>query len=147
MWANQASITLEACIIVPFLTAILFVLFCLCLYLHDRSLLASNAAQLAGKGAGRKYQTEKELEEWLTGQALGLSDGQLLAVRELKVNVEVTRTKVTVAYTGSTPLLGGLEVREQESAKRLNPVDAIRSRKKLEAMLQEGREGTNGDKL
>lgn len=134
---NRASITVEACFVIPFLTVIVFVFFCLCLYLHDRSLLASSAAQLAGKGAEKKYQTEKGLEDWLNGQATGLADGRLLAVRELKVTVQVTRTKVTVTYTGRTPLLGGLEVWEQETAKRLNPVNFIRVRKQLKAICQE----------
>ena len=146
---KRASITVEACFIIPFLTAIIFVLFCLCLYLHDRSMLAASAAELAGKGAGKKYQTEKELEEWLNGQALGLAEGRLLAVRELEATVRVTRTEVTVTYTGSTPLLGGLNVREQETAKRLNPVEFIRGRKRLKAIFQEGKEKrcANGDKL
>ena len=134
---KRASITVEACFIIPFLTAIIFVLFCLCLYLHDRSLLAVSAAELAGKGAGKKYQTEKELEEWLTGQAKGLASGKLLAVRELDVAVTVTSTGVTVTYTGNTPLLGGMEIRESETAKRRNPVDFIRGCRKLGKILQE----------
>lgn len=134
---KRASITVEASFLIPFLTMIVFVLLCLCLYLHDRSLLSSSAAELAGKGAAKKYQAEKELEEWLTGQAKGLASGKLLAVRELDVAVTVTSTGVTVTYTGNTPLLGGMEIRESETAKRRNPVDFIRGCRKLGKILQE----------
>jgi len=126
---RQGSFTVEAAVLLPFLILLVFVFLCLCLYLHDRSVLVSCAAELAGKGAAKKYHTEGELEEWLRGQAQELIENRLLATRECKVSVEVTQKKITIEYVGQIPLLGGLEIREQETAKRLNPVVFIRSSK------------------
>ena len=61
----------------PFLILIVFVMVCLGLFWHDRSVLASCAAELAGKGAARKYETDAHLESWLTTEAAGLVEGRL----------------------------------------------------------------------
>lgn len=123
---RKGSLTVEASILIPFLTFLVFVFICLCLYLHDRSVLSSCAAELSGKGAAGKYQSEKELEAWLLRQAPGLARGKLLALGELEVSVKVTKQKVAVTYEGYTGLLGGLKVREQEEARRMNPTAEIR---------------------
>ena len=123
---QKGSLTVEASVLIPFLIFVVFVFICLCHYLHDRSVLSSCAAELSGKGAAGKYQSEKELEAWLLGQAAGLARGKLLALRELEVSVKVTKQKVVVAYEGYTSLLGGLRVREQEEARRMNPAAEIR---------------------
>ena len=51
---KSGSFTVEASLLLPFLIFIIFAFFILSLYLHDRSVLASCAAELAGKGALRK---------------------------------------------------------------------------------------------
>ena len=63
---KQGSFAVEASFVLPFLVLIVFVCICLALYLHDRSVLASCAAETAGKGAARKYRSEKELEAELS---------------------------------------------------------------------------------
>lgn len=134
---KQGSFTVEASLLLPLLLLILFVFLIFSLYLHDRSVLASCAAELAGKGALRKYETEEHLENWLTGQAEGLAEGKLLLLRLTEVLAEVTESSVTVSYTGSTSLLGGLEAIETETAKRLNPVNFIRNSRRLENLIEE----------
>ena len=124
---KKGSFTVEASMLIPFLILILFVFLCLCLYLHDRSVLSSCAAELAGKGAAEKDQTEKELEAWLQGQAAGLARGKLLCLRETEAAVKVTKQKITVSYMGRTGLLGGLTAKEEEQAARLNPTKRLRS--------------------
>lgn len=121
---------------IPFLLLLVAGLICLCLYLHDRSVLASCAAELAGKGATQKYKSEAELKEWLTGQAQGLAAGRLLALKEVTADVEVTKQSVLVSYTGRTGFLGGLEIHEAETAKRLNPVVFIRGTEQLKQLLE-----------
>ncbi len=128
---QKGSFTVEASMLLPFLIFIIFAFFCLCLYLHDRSVLSSCAAELAGKGAAEKYRSEKELESWLQGQAVGLAKGKLLCLRDLKASVKVTRKIVMVNYTGSTSLLGGLKVKEEEQAVRLNPTVRLRSHREI----------------
>ena len=83
---QKGSFTVEASMLLPFLIFIIFAFFCLCLYLHDRSVLSSCAAELAGKGAAEKYRSEKELESWLQGQAVGLAKGKLLCLRDYSEN-------------------------------------------------------------
>ena len=134
---RRGSLAVEASILVPFLIFIVFAFLCLCLYLHDRSVLVACAAELAGKGVAQKYQSEEALEEWLNAQARGLAEGRLLAVREFEVSVKVTAQKVVVGYRGSTPLLGGLELQEEAYAKRLNPVTFIRGGRQLGGLIQE----------
>ena len=134
---RQGSFTVEASLLLPLLVLILSVFIILGLYLHDRSVLASCAAELAGKGAARKYETEEHLENWLTGQAAGLADERLLLLRLTGVSVEVADSSVTVCYEGSTSLLGGLDVREEETAQRLNPVDFIRNSRRLKNLIEE----------
>ena len=134
---RKGSFTVEASFLIPCLLFIVAGLICLCLYLHDRSVLASCAAELAGKGAARKYQSEAELKEWLTGQAQGQAAGRLLALKEVTAAVEVTKQSVLVTYTGSTGFLGGLEICEEETAKRLNPVIFIRGTEQLKQLLEE----------
>lgn len=122
--------------LLPFLILIIFAFLCLCLYLHDRSVLSSCAAELAGKGAAQKYQSEKELETWLQGQAAGLAKGKLLCLREVEAAVKVTKQTITVSYVGSTSLLGGLTVREEEQAVRLNPTIKLRSVRELRKVIK-----------
>lgn len=133
---RKGSFTVEASMLVPFLILLVFVFICLCLYLHDRSALASCAAELAGKGAARKYLSEKELEGWLEGQAEGLAKGKLLALRELEISVKVTRQKVVVSCGGRSSLLGGMEIQEQEEAERINPAVRIRGGRKLKKIRE-----------
>jgi len=123
---KKGSFTVEASLIMPFLILLIFVMLCLGLFWHDRSVLASCAAELAGKGASRKYETESHLESWLRTEAAGLAEGRLYLLQLTEASAEVTRDKVTVRYAGRTPLLGGLETREQESAQRHDPVSALR---------------------
>lgn len=59
---RKGSFTVETSMLLPFIILIVFAFLCLCLYLHDRSVLSSCAAELAGKGAAEKYRNEKELE-------------------------------------------------------------------------------------
>lgn len=129
---RRGSLTVEASILVPFLVFVVFVFICLCLCLHDRSVLSSCAAELSGKGAAGKYQSEKELEAWLSGQAAGLAKGKLLVMQDLEVSVKVTKQKVVVVYQGYSSLLGGLKVREQEEAWRMNPTAEIRKEQQIE---------------
>lgn len=128
---RKGSFTVEASMLIPFLVLIIFAFLCLCLYLHDRSVLSSCAAELAGKGAAEKYQSEKELETWLQGQANGLARGRLLCLQELEASVKVTKQTITVSYTGSTRLLGGLTIREEERAVRLNPTMKLRNNREF----------------
>ena len=122
--------------LIPFSILIIFAFLCLCLYLHDRSVLSSCAAELAGKGAAKKYQSEKELEDWLMGEAAGLAKGKLLCLREVEASVKVTKQKVTVSYKGSSNLLGGLTIREEEQAVRLNPTIKLRSVRELKRIMK-----------
>jgi Flp pilus assembly protein TadG len=133
---RKGSFTVEASFIIPLLLLVIAGLICLCLYLHDRSVLASCAAELAGKGANQKYKSEAEIKDWLTGEAQGLVAGRLLALKKYVVSVEVTKGAVVVTYTGNTDLLGGLEVCEREEAKRLNPVTFIRGTQQLKQLLE-----------
>ena len=124
---KQGSFAVEASFVLPFLVLIVFVCICLALYLHDRSVLASCAAETAGKGAARKYRSEKELEAELSEEALALAFDRLMVCRELEVSVKVTAKSVTVSYTGETPLLSGLSFREEETGKRLNTARFMRT--------------------
>ncbi len=132
---KRGSFAVEASFVLPFLVLIVFVCICLALYLHDRSVLASCAAEMAGKGASAKYRGEKELEGELAGQALALASGRLLVCKRLEVSVKVTGKSVTVCYTGETPLLSGLSFREEETAMRLNPVRFMRTCRNWKELL------------
>lgn len=136
---KRGSFTVEASLLLPFLIFIIFAFFILSLYLHDRSVLASCAAELAGKGALRKYETEEHLEGWLAGQARGLAEEKLLLLELREASAEVTGNTVSVCYEGYTSLLGGLRAREEETAKRLNPVNFIRNSRRLKNLVQENR--------
>ncbi len=132
---KKGSITVEASFLLPFLIFVICMLFTLCMYLHDKSFLTSCAAELAGKGAMEKYKTKEELEALLREQAAGIAEGRLLTLKEFELCVTVTEQSVTVAYTGRTELLGGLDLQAQQTAKRLDPVDFIRSSARLEEIL------------
>lgn len=133
---KKGSFTVEASLIMPFLILLIFVMLCLGLFWHDRSVLASCAAELAGKGASRKYETEAQLESWLRTEAAGLAEGRLYLLRLTEASAEVNGDKVTVRYAGCTPLLGGLETREQESAQRHNPVSALRKSRIIKELTE-----------
>lgn len=130
-WRKKGSCTVEASLLLPLLTGVIFMCIILSLYLHDRSVLSACAAELAGKGAARKYETKEHLENWLAVQAEGLAEDKLLLLWLTAVSAEVTGSQVTVSYEGRTELLGGLEVKEEETARRLNPADYIRSSRRL----------------
>lgn len=133
----RGSYTVEAALLIPLLTGVIFMFLILSLYMHDRSVLAACAAELAGKGALKKYETEEHLENWLTGQAEGLADGKLLLLKLTAVSAEVTQNSITVFYEGSSPLLGGLKTREEETARRLNPVNYMRNCRRLEKLTEQ----------
>lgn len=130
-WWRQGSFTVEAALLVPFLILLVFVMLCLGFYQHDRSVLTSCAEELAGKGAARKYETEEHLRAWLEMEAVELAEERLLVLQLEEASAVVTSRNVTVTYTGSTPLFGGLRTTEQESAVRLNPVRFIRGCREL----------------
>ena len=131
---KKGSLTVEASMLIPFLILIIFAFLCLTLYLHDRSVLSSCAAELAGKGAAEKYRDEKELEAWLKGQAFGLARGKLLCLKDTGASVKVTKQKITVSYTGRSSLLGGLSVKEEGEAVRLNPAKRLRSIREIKRL-------------
>lgn len=133
---RRGSFAVEASFVLPFLVMLVFVCICLSLYLHDRSVLAACAAELAGKGASEKYRTTKELETSLAGQAEALAKERLLSCSEVKASVKATQWSVTVCYSGSTPLLSGLEIREEETAKRLNPTELVRGGRQMADILE-----------
>lgn len=128
---SRGSVTVEASFLIPFLLMITGALICLTLYLHDRSLLAACASELAGKGAQEKYKSDEGLEQWLTAEGRGLAEGRLLALRECSVEVQVTKLAVTVTFQGETALMGGLEICETGTAKRLYTVEVIRAGARL----------------
>ena len=122
---KRGSFTVEASILMPFLMWIIFVMLCLGLFWHDRSVLSACASELAGKGAARKYETEAHLESWLSTEASALVEDRLYL---LKV------TDITVAYAGSSPVLGGLQTKEQEKSGRKNPVNLLRKTRLLKEL-------------
>lgn len=134
---KRGSFTVEASLLFPLLLFLFCGFLCLCMYWHDRCLFVASASELAGKGALMEYEKQEELEAWLKEEAKNLVGERLLTVREYEAEVEVTMWKITVGYTGTTPLLGGLELREQESARRQNPVTYIRGSRQLEAWVEE----------
>lgn len=81
------------------------------------------ASELAGKGAARKYETEAHLESWLSTEASALVEDRLYLLKVTDITVKVTAEQVTVAYAGSSPVLGGLPKRRS----RKNPDGKIRS--------------------
>ena len=119
----------------PFLILLCFVMLCLGLYWHDRSVLASCAAEQAGKGAARKYETDAHLESSLRTEAAGLVDGRLYLLQVTESSVEVSAGKITVSYQGYSPLLGGLKTGEQEYAARQNPVSTLRRSRQLKEIV------------
>ena len=120
----------------PFLILIVCVMVCLGQIWHDRSVLASCAAELAGKGAARKYETDAHLESWLTTEAAGLVEGRLYLLRVTERGTKISWGKITVTYTGYSPLLGGLKTREQESASRHNPVSTLRKSRQIKELAE-----------
>lgn len=74
---RRGSFTVEASILMPFLILIVFVMVCLGLFWHDRSVLASCAAELAGKGAARKCETEPIWRTGLRRRQRGFVEGRL----------------------------------------------------------------------
>lgn len=128
---------MEASILLPFLILIFFAMLCLGLYWHDRSVMASCAAELAGKSAARKYETDAHLESSLRTEAAGLIEGRLYLLQVTESAVEVSAGKVTVSYQGYSPLLGGLETSEQEYAGRQNPVSILRRSRQLKGIVTE----------
>ena len=133
---RRGSFTVEASILMPFLILIVFVMVCLGLFWHDRSVLASCAAELAGKGAARKYETDAPLESWLTTEAAGLVEGRLYLLSVTDRGAKISWGKITVTYTGYSPLLGGLKTREQESASRHNPVSTLRKSRQIKELAE-----------
>lgn len=134
---RRAGFTVEASFLLPFLWFIIFTLVCLGLYLHDRSVLSASAAELAGKGAALKYQSSGELKEQLVKQGSDLVQGRLLSLQSVQVQAEVTERRITVRYTGKTGLLGGLEICEEETAERLEPVSFLRKSRQLGSVLEQ----------
>lgn len=122
---------MEASLLLPFLWFVIFMLVCLGLYLHDRSVLSACACEMAGKGAALKYQSSKSLEQWLTDEGRALAQSKLLSLEGVQVEAEVTGKEITVRYQGETGFLGGLKIREEETAKRLDPVAVLRLGRRL----------------
>ena len=131
---KRGSFTVEASILMPFLVWIIFVMLCLGLFWHDRSVLSACASELAGKGAARKYETEAHLESWLSAEASVLVEDRLYLLKVTDITVKATAGKVMVAYAGSSPVLGGLQTKEQEQAGRKNPVDLLRKTRLLKEL-------------
>ncbi len=73
------------------------------------------------------------------GQALkaaGLVEGRLYLLRVTERGAKISWGKITVTYTGYSPLLGGLKTREQESASRHNPVSPLRKSRQIKELAE-----------
>lgn len=130
------SVTVEASLLLPFLIFTGFVFLCLALCQHDRCVLSACASQMAGKGALEKYQKEEELERRLEREMWKEAEERLFILRGLQVSAEVSSTSVRISCMGKTELLGGLEIREEEEARRMNPVTALRNMRRLKRMTE-----------
>ena len=134
--AASGSVTVEASLLLPFLIFIGFVFLCLALCQHDRCVLSACASQMAGKGALEKYQEEEELERRLERETWKEAEERLFLLRDLQVSAEVKSTYICILCTGESELLGGLEIKEEAEAKRMNPVTALRNMRRVKRMTE-----------
>lgn len=74
---------------------------------------------------------------WKAGfppEASALVEDRLYLLKVTDITVKVTAEQVTVAYAGSSPVLGGLQTKEQEKSGRKNPVNLLRKTRLLKEL-------------
>lgn len=132
---QNGYMTLEASLLMPLAVVVVIFLLHLCFYLYNQCILRQVAYTAALRGSLLKEAGNEEIEAYTTQQVSRLLEDRLLAVKEPKISVEVTLTRVRVKVSMSihSPLLesffpgsGIWEFQDEAVAKRLDGVSFIR---------------------
>ncbi len=129
---KKGSFTVEASLIFPFICFLLAVFVQTVLYLHDTSIFVSAAYEAAQKSAAWRNSSQREMELFAEKEVKALLENRRLACSSYRVEAQVTAEKVQVRIEGSTDFLQGISFSAEKEALRINPVDSLRMRKKIE---------------
>ncbi|MDY2936930.1 MAG: TadE/TadG family type IV pilus assembly protein [Fusicatenibacter sp.] len=135
----QASITVEAVLVVPLVLMVIFLLLSLIFYIHERIWYTCTAyeAALRGVSMGR---TDSDYGKEETSLRLGeREEAYPLPGREIQKEVTASEKKIEVEISGSVlPVTGNLPLEYQVavSAARRNPTQIIRRIRNVKALLE-----------
>ncbi|WP_343250743.1 hypothetical protein [Diplocloster hominis] len=152
----KGSYTVEAAFLFPAILGILVLVLYLAFYLSDLAVLDNLAWQLALEGslAGTQCRDIQEIEQELYEKAEGRLNGRTLCVQFMNMDLDVTKKKTTVSFSGKivipglpfvTEIIGGRDgiVSVERTAQVRDPAGWIRNIRKLEGMAHETN-GSNG---
>lgn len=133
---RRASFTVEASLVFPFLCFLLAVFIQSILYLHDTSVFAAAAYEAAQKCAELKNTGQKDMEAYGAKAVEQILEKKRAACSEYHVKIQVSKTKVRVRVEGSTNFLQGQFFYTEKEALRINPVDHLRTVKKIKDLQE-----------
>ncbi len=103
----KGSYTIEAALIFPFIMGVIVFLIYMSFFLHDRAVMKSCAYQAALKGSLIRTSADDMKTEASKAAAYNI-EGLLLATEDLKTEVNVHGTELTVSYSGKLNIPSGL---------------------------------------
>lgn len=103
----KASYTVEAALIFPFIMGVVVFIIYMSFFLHDRAVMKSCAYQAALKGSLVRT-SESDMRSEAQKAAEYNIDGLILATDNIKTSVNVSGSRVTVAYSGTLRIPQGI---------------------------------------
>lgn len=151
---QRGSFTVEASLLMPFLVVIILILFYFTLYMYNRGVMQSAVCRGAKQLFYNMTGSNEEIEKACTQVILMDLEGNMVAVKDINLTVEVTATKVEISLKGvlNAPELLKWEfmdlqelwtMRLEWSEPRLHPAEIIQRGQQMEGLLEAMRE-SNG---
>lgn len=139
----RGSFTVEASLLMTIILPVLVALIYTGFYIHDSAILQGAACEVAAMGSNLAM--EEDRESILYRKMEELKTGRLLGTREVAASLSISKTRVSVSYSGNfyVPgmigrLLSGnsLRIEKSWSRKLYHPADEIRKIRGLQKMAE-----------
>lgn len=113
---TSAYFTVEAALLLPLITALLFMMTFLAFYSYDRCILEQAAYEAAVRGSTQYLESNEETYEVVKETATNLITDRLFAIKQISCTVSVSAKTVSVRYqcNFSMPFSTWIEKIEQE---------------------------------
>lgn len=143
--------TVEAAMVLPFVTMIIVMLMFMTIYCYNRCVLEQCAYEAALRGSSNRFRENSLASQEAMQAAATLTEGKLFALKNLNYEVTVDMNKVMVTYTADfqMPLIGGIaevfgnqgfKLEVKREALRNRQVTLIRAFRKINRLFSVGDE-------
>ncbi len=143
--------TVEAALVLPFVTLIITMMLFLIIYCYDRCVMEQCAYEAALRGSSNRFRENTLASQEAMNAAANLSEKKLFAMKNLSYEVTVDMNRVTVSYSGqlNMPFMSWIaeefgyqdfNIEVKQEALRNRQVTLIRAFRKINRLFSVGEE-------